>query len=94
VFVNGPLAFEVWDGSALVSIATAAQHMLFKALARELAGSRVRLIEIVNYAFIRDKRTQPSSQISGEATARRAVELVSGADMSLHGQSVQLRKGG
>jgi NAD(P)-dependent dehydrogenase (short-subunit alcohol dehydrogenase family) len=91
VFVNGPLAFDVWEGSALVSIATAAQHMLFRSLARELAGSNVRVVELVNYAFIRDRQTQPSSVLSAEAMASRAIELIASTDMSLHGQSVHVR---
>lgn len=31
-------AFDVWEGSALVSIATAAQHMLSRSFARELVA--------------------------------------------------------
>jgi hypothetical protein len=42
VMLQGPLAFELLPafGTDLVSIATAGQHMLFRALAQELEGSR------------------------------------------------------
>jgi NAD(P)-dependent dehydrogenase (short-subunit alcohol dehydrogenase family) len=91
VFVNGPLAFNLWPGSALVSIATAGQHTLFRALAEELAGSSVHLVELVNHAFIRDKQTQPGSLLSGEAVGAYVAHLVTGAARTMHGQSIQLR---
>jgi NAD(P)-dependent dehydrogenase (short-subunit alcohol dehydrogenase family) len=91
VFVNGPLAFQVWEGSALVSIATSAQHMLFRSLARELAGTQARVIELVNYAFVRDKQTQPSSAVRVEEVAACLPHLLWRSDGNLHGQSVHLR---
>jgi short-subunit dehydrogenase involved in D-alanine esterification of teichoic acids len=91
MFVNGPLAFQVWEGSALVSIATSAQHMLFQSLARELAGTQARVIELVNYAFVRDKQTQPSSAVRAEEVAACIPYLLWRSDEKLHGQSVHLR---
>ena len=91
VFVNGPLAFDVSDGSARVSIATAAQHMLFKSLARELNGSNVRVFELVNYAFIRDRQTQPASALRGEEVGTYAAYLLSYTGRELHGRSIHLR---
>lgn len=91
VFVNGPLAFEVWPGSGLVSIATAAQHMLFEALAKEHEGSAVRIAELVSHAFIRDRQTQPNSPLPGEAVGAYAAYLLSEASGEIHGESLHLR---
>lgn len=93
VFINGPLAFEPWEGSeaGLVSTATAGQQMLFRALAQELDGSEVCVAELVNHAFIREKQTQPSSPIPGEAVGAFASYLVSEEARDVHGQSIQLR---
>lgn len=92
VFVNGPLAFDIWPGSSssLISIATAAQHMLFRALVQEFEGTPTQIIELVNHAFIRNRLTQPGSSIPGEAVGAYAAHLLSGAD-NAHGQSIQLR---
>jgi NAD(P)-dependent dehydrogenase (short-subunit alcohol dehydrogenase family) len=92
VLVNGPLAFDVWpgSGSSLVSIATSAQHMLFRALALEFEASPVQVIELVTHAFIRNRQAQPGSPISGEAVGAYAAYLLSGAG-NAHGRSIQLR---
>ena len=92
VFINGPLAFDVWpdSGSAFVSIATAGQHMLFRALAQEFEGSGVQVNELVSHAFIRDRTTQPGSPLSGDDVGAFAAGLLSGAS-GLHGESVRLR---
>jgi NAD(P)-dependent dehydrogenase (short-subunit alcohol dehydrogenase family) len=90
VFVNGPLAFNIWPGSAFVSMATAAQHMLFRVLAQELEDSPVQVVELVTHAFIRNRQTQPGSPIPGEAVGAYAAYLLSGAG-NAHGQSLQLR---
>lgn len=93
VFINGPLALEPWEGSeaGLVSTATAGQQMLFKVLAQELEGSAVTVTELINYAYIRNKATQPGSTISGEATAAYASYLVSGQAEGIHGESIKLQ---
>ena len=94
VFVQGPLAFEPWEnsGADLVSIATAGQHMLFRALAQELKDSPAQIVELVNHAFIRDRTTQPSSPLPGEAVGAYAAYLLSGtASEAVHGQSIHLR---
>jgi NAD(P)-dependent dehydrogenase (short-subunit alcohol dehydrogenase family) len=87
VFVNGPLAFEIRPGSALVSVATAAQHMLFRAFAREYEQSSVNVIELMNYAFIRNRETQPGSTVPGEATGNAVLNLLAGAASSRRGTS-------
>jgi NAD(P)-dependent dehydrogenase (short-subunit alcohol dehydrogenase family) len=93
VFVQGPLAFELYPGYGgdLVSIATAAQHMLFRALAQELADSPASVVELVGHMYIRDRQAQPTSPLSGEAVGAFVAHLLSGAGEDLHGQSIQLR---
>ena len=94
IFINGPLAFESRPGMGgdLVSIATAAQHMLFRTLADELKDSGVRVAEIVNYAFIRNRRTQPGSAVPGEATGALIADLVTDGEGDIHGQSIHVRE--
>ncbi len=94
VFVQGPLAFEPAPafGTDLVSIATAAQHMLFRALAEELNESRARVIELIIHAFIRERKTQPRSPLPGEAVGEFTAHLLSNdAGEDYHGRSVHLR---
>lgn len=93
LFLQGPLAFELNPefGTDLISIATAAQHMLFRSLAKELDGSPARVVELVSHAFIREKQTQPGSTLSGEAVGAYAAYLFSGGGGDLHGESIHLR---
>lgn len=94
VFIQGPLAFEPWEGSEadLVSIATAGQQMLFRTLAQELDDTPARVVELVSHAFIRERQTQPSSPIPGEAVGAFAASLLSDeADAEIHGKSIPLR---
>jgi NAD(P)-dependent dehydrogenase (short-subunit alcohol dehydrogenase family) len=93
VFLQGPLAFELYPGYAgdLVSIATAAQHMLFRALAQELAESRASVVELVGHMFIRDRQAQPTSPLSGEAVGAFVAHLLADAGQQAHGQSIHLR---
>jgi NAD(P)-dependent dehydrogenase (short-subunit alcohol dehydrogenase family) len=93
VFLQGPLAFELYPGYGgdLVSIATAAQHMLFRALAQEVADSPARVVELVGHMYIRDRQTQPTSPLSGEALGDFVANLLFGADEEIHGRSIHLR---
>jgi NAD(P)-dependent dehydrogenase (short-subunit alcohol dehydrogenase family) len=93
VLLQGPLAFELYPGYGgdLVSIATAAQHMLFRALAQELAESRARVVELVGHMLIRDRQAQPTSPLSGEEVGAFVAYLVAGAGDEIHGQSIHLR---
>ena len=93
VFLQGPLAFELYPGLGgdLVSIATAAQHMLFRALAQEVAESPASVVELVGHMLIRDRRAQPTSPLSGEAVGAFVAYLLAGAGEELHGQSIHLR---
>lgn len=79
--INGPSAFGTWPGSALVSVATAAQNMLARALAEE-AGVRdaVRITDLVIHpsAWIGPVGTAGSGPIDGAAVGRYVAGLVAG----------------
>jgi NAD(P)-dependent dehydrogenase (short-subunit alcohol dehydrogenase family) len=90
VLVNGPLALQPSKEAALVSIATAGQQMLFKCLAKEFAGSRVSIIELINYAFLRNRQTEPTSTVPGEAVGTYTAYLLSDAAGDLHGETIHL----
>ena len=93
VLLQGPLAFELYpeSGADLISIATAGQHMLFRALAQELEETPARVVELVNYAFIRDRQAQPGSELPGEAVGAFAAYLLYDVGEEVHGQSIHLR---
>jgi NAD(P)-dependent dehydrogenase (short-subunit alcohol dehydrogenase family) len=93
VFLQGPLAFELYPGYGgdLVSIATAAQHMLFRALAQEVAESRASVVELVGHMLIRDRQAQPASPLSGEAVGAFVAHLLGAGGEEAHGQSIHLR---
>ncbi len=93
IWLNGPLAFQPWKNSAagLVSIATAGQHMMFRALAQELEGTSAELMELVIYAYVRNRETQPGSAVSAEAVGRHIAQLLSDVDGKHAGQSIHLR---
>lgn len=93
VLLQGPLAFEPHPelDAHLISVATAAQHVLFRSLAQELDGRRAHVVELVSHAFIRDRQTQPTSPVSGEALGGFVAYLLSGAREEIHGRSIHLR---
>lgn len=92
LFINGPLAFDVWGSqTAPISIATSAQHMLFRALAKELDESPAQVVELVSHAYIRDRTTQPSSPLPGEAVGAYAAHLMLDDVEGVHGESIHLR---
>lgn len=91
VFVNGPLAISPRNAAGLVSIATAGQQMLFRALAEELQSSPARVTELMTYAFIRNRQTQPQSTVTGEAVGGLASWMVSDAAGNIHGESIHLK---
>lgn len=90
IFVNGPLALNPWEGSGLVSISTAAQQMLFKSLAKELENSNVHVSELMNYAYIRNRKTQPESKVKGEAVGILASWMISDESTDTHGKTIHL----
>jgi NAD(P)-dependent dehydrogenase (short-subunit alcohol dehydrogenase family) len=93
VLIQGPLAFELYPGlgTDLMSIATAAQHMLFRSLARELDDDVARVVELVIHTYIRDRQTAPGTPLTGEAVGAYAAELLSAAVPEIHGRSIELR---
>jgi NAD(P)-dependent dehydrogenase (short-subunit alcohol dehydrogenase family) len=93
VFVNGPLAFQPWEnsGAGLVSVATAAQQMLFRALSQERSGGPARVVELVSHAFLRDRQAQPGSTVPGEAVGEYVAHLLSGGAGDVHGRTIHLR---
>jgi len=93
MLLQGPLAFEPRPelGSHLVSIATAGQHMLFRALAQEFDHSPARVVELVIYSLIRGGATQPGSPVTGIEVGAFAAHLVASSDPTLHGKSIHLR---
>ena len=79
--INGPSAFAVWPGSGLVSIATAAQSMLARALAEDAAvRGAVRLTELVIHpsAYIGPGSTADIGPIDGAAVGRYVAALIAG----------------
>jgi hypothetical protein len=72
-------------GSALVSIATAAQAMLAQALFAETAESRARVNELVLHVGIGWGPPEETAR-NGELVGRRVTELMTGASQgqSLH----------
>lgn len=93
LFINGPLAFEPWKNSqsGLVSTVSAAQHMLFRALSQEFEDLPVTVAELVNYAYVRERKTQPSSPIPGEAVGTFVAHLVLGSAELEHGATIHLK---
>lgn len=91
LFINGPLAFAPWKGSGahLVSVATAAQHMLFRALAQELAGGSTAIAELVVHTYVRRRETQPGSAVPADAVGAYVCHLLDRGS-SIHGSSVRL----
>ncbi|HEX6537023.1 MAG TPA: SDR family oxidoreductase [Gemmatimonadaceae bacterium] len=79
--INGPSAFGTWPGSGLVSIATAAQAMLARALAgEEEVQTRVRVTDLVIHpsAWIGPDTTADGGPIDGEAVGRYVAALLAG----------------
>jgi NAD(P)-dependent dehydrogenase (short-subunit alcohol dehydrogenase family) len=93
MLIQGPLAFELHPqlGTDLISIATAAQHVLFRALARQLDADAARVVELVIHTYIRDRQTSPGAALTGEAVGQYAAQLLCGAGPDIHGRSIQLR---
>lgn len=79
--INGPSAFGTWPGSGLVSVATAAQSMLARVLAEEMAASgSVRITELVIHpsAWIGPDDTRGGGPIDGPAVGRYVAGIVAG----------------
>lgn len=79
--INGPSAFGTWPGSGLVSVATAAQSVLARVLAEEMAASGlVRVTELVIHpsSWIGPDDTKEGGPIDGPAVGRYVAGIVAG----------------
>ncbi len=79
--INGPSAFVSWPGSALVSVATAAQAMLARVLAEEPAvRERVRIAEVVVHpsSYIGPDLAANGGPIDGRAVGRFVAGVIAG----------------
>lgn len=90
LLINGPLAVTPWKGAGLVSIATAAQQMLFKSLCLELDGQDIAIFELMHRAFVRDRATVPGSGLPAEAVGDYTAYLMSGRARHLSGSTLEL----
>jgi NAD(P)-dependent dehydrogenase (short-subunit alcohol dehydrogenase family) len=91
VFINGPLAFApLFHGGGLVSIATAAQAMLARVLAQELAESRARVNELVIYSAFGWGRDDQNA-VSGAQIGRYVAYLLSPRSAGIRGQTIHLK---
>lgn len=91
VMINGPLAFDpLFPGAGLVSIATAAQAMLARVLMREVAGTGVRVNELVIYSsFGRDN--EEDNVVTGADVGRYVAYLLSDEGAAVSGECIHLR---
>jgi NAD(P)-dependent dehydrogenase (short-subunit alcohol dehydrogenase family) len=81
LLINGPSAFTTFPGSALVSVATAAQAMLARALAEEAAANdSVTVTDLVIHpsAMIGPELTQGGGPIDGAAVGRYVAGIIAG----------------
>jgi 3-oxoacyl-[acyl-carrier protein] reductase len=91
VTINGPLAFEpLFPGTGLVSVATAAQAMLARVLMKELAGSRVRVNEVVIYSSF-GRGDDDKNVVTGADIGRYVAYLLSARGAGVCGQTIHLR---
>lgn len=91
VMINGPLAFgPLFPGAGLVSIATAAQAMLARVLMQEVAGTGVRINELVIYSsFGRDN--DEDNVVTGADLGRYVAYLLSDEGAVVSGECIHLR---
>lgn len=91
-FINGPLAFDsLFEGTGLVSIATAAQAMLARVVMKETRPIPVRVNEVIVYTlFGGDDKDPPHAAVAREDVARYVAYLVSGRGSAVDGQTIHL----
>ena len=102
-FINGPLAFDLWaPQSALVSIATAGQAMLARAVMKETASeessnadpasaARVRVNELVIHTAVGWGEADKKSPVRPEDIGRYVSHLMSDAGSGVHGRTIHLK---
>lgn len=89
--INGPAAFQPVPQSGLVSVSTAGQAMLARALFDECAGTPARVNELViQNTLIGPEGTAPGSPVAGEDVGRYAAYLASPRAADARGTSVRL----
>jgi NAD(P)-dependent dehydrogenase (short-subunit alcohol dehydrogenase family) len=91
-FINGPLAFDsLFEGTGLVSVATAAQTMLARVVMKETQHMPVRVNEVIVHTLFGsdDKGTAPAA-VAREDVARYVVYLASATGSGIDGQIVHL----
>jgi 3-oxoacyl-[acyl-carrier protein] reductase len=92
VMINGPLAYEArFPGTGLVSIATAAQAMMARILAHELAETPLRLNEVVIYSSF-GRGHDDRNVVSGADIGAHVAWLLSPSGAAVRGRSLHLRQ--
>jgi NAD(P)-dependent dehydrogenase (short-subunit alcohol dehydrogenase family) len=91
-FINGPLAFDsLFEGTGLVSIATAAQAMLARVVMKETQHVPVRVNEVIVYTlFGSDDKDPAPAAVAREDVARYVVHLASAKGSAIDAQTVHL----
>jgi NAD(P)-dependent dehydrogenase (short-subunit alcohol dehydrogenase family) len=91
-FINGPLAFDsLFDGSGLVSIATAGQAMLARVLMKEARNMAIRVNEVILYTpFGWGDKPPVDSALTREDVARYIAYLVSPRGARTSGETIHL----
>jgi NAD(P)-dependent dehydrogenase (short-subunit alcohol dehydrogenase family) len=90
--INGPLAFEpMFEGTGLVSVATAAQAMLARVLFKESEDRPIRVNEVVLYTpFGWSDKAATSGTLPREEVARYVAHLMSSKGSAVRGQTIHL----
>ena len=103
LFINGPLAFDLWSPEAsLVSVVTAAQAMLARAVAKEVDGppsesrrsvpsAPPRVNELVIYTAVGWGEADKKSPVSPRDIGRYVAHLLSERAESTRGETIHLR---
>ncbi len=91
-FINGPLAFDsLFEGTGLVSIATAAQAMLARVVMKETQHMPVRANEVIVYTmFGGDDKDPAPAAVAREDVARYVVYLAAATGSAIKAQTVHL----
>ena len=91
-FINGPLAFDsLFEGTGLVSIATAAQAMLARVVMKETRQMRVRVNEVVLYTpFGWDDKEPARAALAREDVARYVAYVASPKGAAIDAQTIHL----
>lgn len=91
-FINGPLAFDpLFPGAGLVSVATAGQAMLARAVMKEEARGPARVNELVLYTrFGWEADEQERGPVSQADVARFLAHLASDAGTDVRGETIHL----